>query len=217
MTKTIHHTIVKSAARHDARFAETEDGGFFLVKISDERYSSLPDSWDTVGEAMEALKEGAIEWNLPKGMTASNHCGVMVASYHARYSSNSHGPGCNDTLDCSMRDLMTVPNPNGDKRNKTVLDLDAIRATADANGLWNEKWNPLNPGMQRMNLANRLRGWLRNHDGEVVLVAYDGTRHTGRFGVELNEKVSRKVAAIVAATGPQEVARAAKRELKKAA
>jgi hypothetical protein len=49
------------------------------------------------------------------------------------------------------------------------IDTAKLRRFADANGLWIEKYARLNPGMQRMNVSNRLRGAIRrNPEFEVV-------------------------------------------------
>lgn len=186
MTKTIHHTIVKSAAKHDARFAEEPDGGLFFIRISDETQRSL-ESFDSVGEAMEALKADEVTFEAPEDEPFTSKCGVMDAGWHAKYSANPDGPGCNDTIDCTMRSTF-MHVTEGSKT--PVLDTDALRAFGEALGLWNSRWDTLNPGMQRMNLANRVRGFLRHHDQDITIGAT-----TGRFGIELKAPKAKAVKA----------------------
>jgi hypothetical protein len=89
-----------------------------------------------------------------------------------------------------MRSVLYDP-----KKNK--VDTDALRATGIANGVWRESWNSLNPGMRRMNLANRLRALLRNSSetADVVLTDKDGViLASGRYGIArvIKEKKAKK-------------------------
>lgn len=99
-------------------------------------------------------------------------CGVMPAVHHARYT--SQGGGCADTLDLTMRELFTDP--------KAGTDVAGLKDTAMHNGVWNPTWERLNPGMIRMNTANRLRGLLRRGK-EITLRPSSGLAVTGTFGV----------------------------------
>ncbi len=47
-------------------------------------------------------------------------------------------------------------------------DLEMVKATGIENGIWNERWERLNPGMQRMNLGNRMRTRVR--EGAVLQI-----------------------------------------------
>jgi hypothetical protein len=137
-------------------------------------------------------------------------CGVMPASHHARYTAN--GGGCADVLDVTMRDRFTIVVAK-----KPVADVEGLKATAIANGVWNPAWEGLNPGMIRMNTANRLRGLLRRGKS-VTLLPTEGEAETGTFGVlpttlmraeaEAEEKAARKA--------EREADAAAKREAKAA-
>lgn len=99
-------------------------------------------------------------------------CGVMPARFHAKYT--SQGGGCADVLDQTMRELFTDP--------KAGTDVAGLKATAEHNGVWNPTWEGLNPGMIRMNTANRLRGLLRRGK-QITLVPTGGEAVTGTFGV----------------------------------
>lgn len=90
--------------------------------------------------------------------------GVMVKSYHDIYM--AQGGGNADNVDTTMREVfMTksreVPTKKG-VRAEPALDVDALRNWGVEIGLWNDRWDALNPGMRRMNLANRVRGAIRN-------------------------------------------------------
>lgn len=176
---TIHHATVKRAAKMGVEFVEMPDGGFSLKNIETQRLSV--ESWDSVSEALEELKADHVTWEAPhKG----NLCGVMARTYHERYESNAHGPGSCDGLDMALRDQFTDPEKG--------VKLDELRALGMELGLWNDRWDTLNPGMQRMNLSNRIRCWLRNNADAKLKIG----KTTGRFGVVFRPaKAARKLAA----------------------
>ena len=70
------------------------------------------------------------------------------------------------------------------------VDTNRLREYGEQLGLWNPRWEGLNPGMLRMNLANRIRGVLRNSTGEI---AGPGGL-LSRFGIEFRpSKKAKKV------------------------
>lgn len=103
--------------------------------------------------------------------------GVMVKSYHDRYM--AQGGGCADTIDIAMKDAFLtltrdVPTAKG-TRSEAALDVAAMREWGVAIGLWNDKWDRLNPGMQRMNLTNRVRSAVRK-GADIKLKMRQGER-----------------------------------------
>lgn len=94
--------------------------------------------------------------------------GVMVKSYHDQYM--AQGGGCADNVDVTMREVfMTKSREVQTKkgvRAEPALDVEALRSWGVKIGLWNDRWDALNPGMQRMNLANRVRAKVRK--GETI-------------------------------------------------
>ena len=164
---TIHHATRAKATKLGCEFVNAPDGGFMLKNAAGQLST---DSWDDAKEAVTALAAGQVEF----AKLSALHCGVMAASYHRRYESNPHGPGCNDGLDCAMRDELT--NDDGQ------LDLQLLRQCGEAAGIWTSDWSKLNPGMQRMNCANRLRALLRNNAEVQVTIG----QVTGRFDVAYN-------------------------------
>lgn len=94
--------------------------------------------------------------------------GVMVKSYHDQYM--AQGGGNADNVDTTMREVfMTKSREVQTKkgvRAEPALDVEALRKWGQELGLWNDRWDALNPGMRRMNLANRVRGAIRN--GKVI-------------------------------------------------
>ena len=161
---TIHHTIVKKAAKLGATLVERPEGDFALLNVESGQQSV--EAWDSASEAVEELAKGHVEWAKLRRLAS----GVMAMGYHDRYESNPHGPGCNDDLDCALRDAL-VSNEGID-----LVQLEAICTDA---GVWNPDWKRLNPGMQRMNGANRLRGLLRNSQEARIVIG----GKEGRFGV----------------------------------
>jgi len=85
--------------------------------------------------------------------------GVMPMRHHKRYM--AQGGGCRDGLDDLLRQEFTDPLEG--------VDVAGIRSCAVMNGVWNDRWSTLNPGMVRMNTSNRLRAMLRR--GQNITVA----------------------------------------------
>lgn len=96
------------------------------------------------------------------------NAGVMVRSYHDRYM--AQGGGCADTIDFAMKQaFMTKSREVQTKkgiRAEPALDTVELRLWGIAIGLWNPAWEIRNGGMQRMNLANRVRSRVRK--GETI-------------------------------------------------
>lgn len=61
-----------------------------------------------------------------------------------------------------------VQSPKGEKSKKNVLDLGKLEQVATSNGIDFGKFSHLNPGQQRMNVGNVLRG--KAYAGEVVTI-----------------------------------------------
>ena len=183
----IHHATVKRAARMGVRFEEAPNGKLRLVRIADDAFS---DEFDSAGEAMEAMDRKEVEFEALK--PNRNVCGVMAKTYHDRYSANPHGPGCGDGLDIAIRTAIMVPVADG----KTlVADPERLKLIGVACDLWRYEWESLNIGMRRMNLANRIRAYLRNNAEGVVEIG--GV--VGRFGVGANPPKAKKAKAAKAA------------------
>lgn len=181
----LHHTALKAATKRGFAFIGTDNGEFRLSKIDDPTMLSS-ETFGSTAEAFESFDKGEVTFVTPKQETGndSGKCGVMSTSYHARYSHNPHGPGCGDDLDIAMRDAFTTKIDG-----KIQIDVEALKATGEANGVWNPSWGSLNPGFRRMNLANRLRALLRNKPGDISLRDREGTAvSTGRYGIECKAK-----------------------------
>lgn len=162
MAKPIHHAILKRATKLGCALVEVPEGGFRIEAKG--RLSQ--DTFDDAKEALNTFALGGMEFEARKG----NFCGVMVASYHAVYECNPHGPGCGDGLDIAMRDAFT---------HDSGVDVEALQKLGESLGLWNPSWFSLNPGMKRMNLTNRIRAYLRNRADAKVQIG----DKTGRHGV----------------------------------
>lgn len=161
---TVHHSITKKATKLGVTLVEDAEGGFRLAH--NETKALSVESWDSASEAVKDMASGNVTWEKFRPLAS----GVMAMSYHDRYESNSHGPGCNDTLDCELRDFLVTDSG---------LDVEELRTIGENAGVWKSDWERLNPGMQRMNCANRLRALLRNDANAEITI---GTK-TGRFGV----------------------------------
>jgi len=64
---------------------------------------------------------------------------------------------CGDDLSQQISDHVTVEDEDGNVRIDRVL----LRRFAKANDVWADRYNDLNNGMARMNIANRLRARIR--------------------------------------------------------
>lgn len=139
----IHHATRARAEKAGCEILDAAGGGFRLV-----RNGALSiETFETARAAADAAHDEGTEFETP----SRNRSGVMVISYHKAYTAN--GGGCGDDLDRHLRSILLTDSG---------VDLVRLRQIADDNGVWNPRWETLNPGMQRMNLANRLRGLLRN-------------------------------------------------------
>lgn len=163
MTATrIHHATQARAAKYSVTI-EAHEGEFRLVHMSSKGTSEH--GYESPKAAMAALEAGEVKF-----LARRLKSGVMVKGYHDAYTAN--GGGCGDGLDRALRDALG--SLAGD------IDVTRLREIGEAHDVWNEAWENLNPGMQRMNLTNRLRARLRN---EVEFqVDLDGK--PSRYGVE---------------------------------
>lgn len=94
-----------------------------------------------------------------RGTGSADKSGVMVKTYHELYTAN--GGGNADLLDTTMRDELMV-----EKDGELSLDRAKLKRLAKDHDVWNDRYEQLNPGMARMNVANRLRALIRK-DGEI--------------------------------------------------
>lgn len=163
----VHHSIAKALAALTPALTALEDGPGGHFALTDGSRISV-ERWDDAKLMLADAKAGEITWEKVK----KAFCGVMRFAYHDRYEHNPHGPGCGDDLDRHMRDVFTDPDTE-------KLDADALRAFGEALDLWNSAWDSLNVGMQRMNLANRIRAYLRNNADATITLG----KVTGRFGI----------------------------------
>lgn len=84
------------------------------------------------------------------------------------------GQGCNDLIDRWM--VNTFSHFIGNRKSRPVLDMPGLQAFAIENGIEISHWMKLNNGMQRMNIAKRVRYLLANgtdivHGGKKVFRA----------------------------------------------
>ena len=179
----IHHATVKRATRQGLTIDDST-GQFVLVRNYDQFRS---DPYDSTAEALEEFERGETEFFDPSKEEGGTQSGSVVKPrYHTEYSKNPHGPGCGDTLDISLRNAV-MHIPEGEKEPR--VNLQELRSIGIHNDLWMGGWELLNPGMQRMNLSNRLRAYLRNHEEGTVWLGSEGE---GRFGVPYQPARSRK-------------------------
>ena len=179
----IHHATVKLIQKAGFDFEQRDEG---VVLIFDGQESA---PYTDLAAMSGDIKKGRVAFTrsvAPEGEETPEEgeetpirskSGVMTLSYHSRYM--AQGGGCGDELDSHLRAACLKEDG---------LDLGKIKQIGEANSVWSPAWESLNPGMQRMNLANRLRAKLRN-DGAMD-INLGGI--VGRFGVEFQPKASRK-------------------------
>lgn len=83
---------------------------------------------------------------------------VVKRKYKKRY--KPHRQTCGDELSQLItKHVKTLKDPD---TGKPKVDEDKLVRFARANGVWDPEYKKLNVGMQRMNIANKLRGMVRN-------------------------------------------------------
>lgn len=184
---TLHHATVKRAARLGVEIAVLPGDPelYRAIRLDDKALSAV---FESAPKLLDAVDADTAEFQDAPSRKGSRS-GVMVMIYHVRYTQN--GGGCGDTLDQALRDLLVT---------EEGTNLELLQQMAEANGVWVQKWAALNPGMQRMNLANRLRAYLRNHANATIALGGEGT---GRFDVEFNPS-KKALRAIRRAEGTQD-------------
>lgn len=161
---------------------KTDDGSFSFV-LNTNAYVALamePDATVTVPKPSKGIAkikaEPAESEDGEEGDEDSDDgiakSGMMKKEYHDRYM--AQGGGCGDNVDLEMRAAFTIETiekyvtKKGEEKERKIsrVDIAALREFGEEIELWNEKWENFNPGAQRMNLANRIRGAIRN--GAVI-------------------------------------------------
>lgn len=117
-----------------------------LLAILEQRGVAVPDG-ATRDELLELASKTSGAW---RGGS------VVPAGYRAKYGKNQH---CGDEL----ADVLAEQT-----RGANGCDLEALALVQKQNGIDTSRWSHLNPGQQRMNTSNVLRGKLRR--GEHVVV-----------------------------------------------
>lgn len=79
---------------------------------------------------------------------------IVPPKYKTRYA--AHGGTNGDNIAAALKALET-PNAVG----RPTLGLDTMKDVAAKNGIVFERYEKLNPGQQRMNLGNKLRGMVK--------------------------------------------------------
>lgn len=159
----------------DGSYIQKTDTGKYSFVLNTNAYEAMgaePDETVTVPKPGKGVAKIAAqaepEDEETDDETGVGKSGVMTLTYHERYM--AQGGGSMDDVDQSMRDAFVTEvtekytTKKGEERERKVnrVDLVALREWGEEIELWNEAWENLNPGMQRMNLANRVRGAIRN-------------------------------------------------------
>jgi hypothetical protein len=76
---------------------------------------------------------------------------VVPAKYRERY--KQHGGSSGDDLAVRLKKWVAAPDG--------TVDLAKLRALAEANGVWSDRYAGLNAGLARMTCSNRLRALVR--------------------------------------------------------
>lgn len=200
MTKTIHHTISKQARNLGVSISlNGDDTMTFTHDFSGQAFTGqdpkvlIRQVQDHVKSLVKAeapvlvkAKTGKIAKSAPKAKKSAKTAagdpqatkktlktgksGVMLLPYHTEYMNNGGGNG--DQLDVALREaIMSVQGPKG---GKSIVIMDNLVKIAKTHGVWNDRYESLNPGMARMNVSNRLRAMVRA--GESVVI--DGKKIT---------------------------------------
>lgn len=128
---------------------------------------------DTAEAALSYLQDFQEEWNSDDNEDNSDlgdepeddeeeGKSIIKRKYKERY--HPHKMTCGDDISQLITaHVMTAEGDDG----KPCVDEAKLEHFAKLNGVWQEKYEFLNVGMRRMNIANRLRAKVR-HDYEIV-------------------------------------------------
>jgi hypothetical protein len=108
------------------------------------------------------IAEDAIETVLDQMGRVSKVPVSYKQKYAALKAEGGDGKSNNDGFAQAFADLLTIRGVNG----KATCDVGMLREVADANDAWDAKYEKLNPGMQRMNVGNKLRARVKR--GELI-------------------------------------------------
>lgn len=112
----------------------------------------------TVAEFRELAEQAQAEIEQDDDAPASRS--IVPMTYKSRY--KAFGGNCGDRIAAELKAYLVDPDSDG-------INIVKLRRFADANGLWNPRYEDLNVGQQRMNVGNRLRAAVkRDPDLEVV-------------------------------------------------
>lgn len=98
---------------------------------------------------------------------AEGEAGKSIVKRKYRELYKPHKSTCGDEFQAAMREHLEYDFTNEKGKVVTRIDTEKLRALAEANDVWNDKYARLNPGQQRMNVGNRLRAKIKK--GEEVV------------------------------------------------
>jgi hypothetical protein len=151
----IHHAILKAAAKLGVTLTETGNGtvcraeheGYYLEAATAKL--ALAEMKEAIeNETLEELDAIEAEEEQDDEAESAN---VVPQKYKERYGSAQH---CGDGIALALKDYL------GEAKDKQ----ERLLRFATANGLWDDKYDALNVGMQRMNIGNRLRAAIKRGD-----------------------------------------------------
>lgn len=155
MTK-LHHSQASFFAKLNVT-PETLDGGMLSVTVNDQRYDAATPK-ELVAKVAKALEAANPKPRAPRAKKVAKTKGnkikaikgnVIKAEFRERYAANN---GCGDQVQLAM----SAEFIDGD-----TLDRAALRSWAQGLGVWPDRYDSLNNGMVRMNVANRVRALVR--------------------------------------------------------
>jgi hypothetical protein len=182
---TIHHNTAKRAAAHQvvltmvdglcvasqgdvvlASHADPKialdralDGGDDSAEQAEVEVEQAEAEVEQVEQAEQAEVEVEVEVEQAEHQPGDEYIGksasVVRNSYKLKY--QPHGATCGDDLAYRLREDLKTIGDDGEER----IDLERLLAFAIANDCWVSTYARLNPGMQRMNVVNRLRAKVR--------------------------------------------------------
>lgn len=149
-TVTFDGNDYTSARLNDAFLDATSDVDVDeLAEITAEAEDDYGSDEDPEGDADDETEQG--------------EAGKSVVKKKYKTDYKPHKSTCGDDFATRVTSYITVPS----KGKKTRVDPVKLRKLAEANGCWEDRYLALNPGMQRMNVGNRLRNKF-NKKQEIV-------------------------------------------------
>lgn len=161
---SIHHTILKKAAKFGLSMSSASDGvkvlkGSSVVAFHENASKALEQAISTMSSMPTPTPTPTAE---PTDDNVVVTGGIIKPKYRKEYKKS--GGNCGDEVAVLLTAHIRVEK----RGSRTLVDPNRLREVAVANGVWRKEYESLNVGQQRMNVSNRLRHMLKEGYGVQI-------------------------------------------------